>query len=73
MRRSGFVFGVAVGGLVGVAVGYLISRDGHIEAESPMGSIDLTPTMEAEISAPPAGDAPRPARARRKEAAEPEE
>jgi hypothetical protein len=76
MRRSGFALGVAVGGLVGVAVGYLMSRNGHLEAEMPVGSIDLTPTMEAEIAkaeSPSVAEATRPARARRKEATDKEE
>ena len=42
----GFVLGVLLGGLGGFAAGYLISRDGHGNTESSVGSIDLTPTIE---------------------------
>ena len=77
MKRSGFVLGVALGGLVGVAVGYLMSRNGHLEVEAPTGSIDLTPSMAAASATGPAvdpnGETARPARARRKEAADKEE
>ena len=76
MKRSGFALGVALGGLVGVAVGYLMSRNGHLEVETEGGSIDLTPTMQTGGSPPDPekdGEEARPARARRKEATDKEE
>ncbi len=48
MARTGpgFVMGVLVGGLSGFAAGYLLSRNGHSNADHSIGSIDLTPAME---------------------------
>jgi hypothetical protein len=71
MARSEFALGVAVGGLAGVAVGYLISRNGHTEAEPPLAAIDLTPARDAGPVEPlETAEKARPARARRKEATE---
>jgi hypothetical protein len=56
MTRTGpgFVLGVLLGGLGGFAAGYFISRDGHGNAESSVGSIDLTPTIELKAPRPQA-------------------
>jgi hypothetical protein len=59
MTRTGpgFVIGVLVGGLGGLAAGYLISRNGNGITEASVGSIDLTPTIELKerppVAAPP--------------------
>lgn len=48
MARNEFALGVALGGLVGVAVGYLIMRDGmdrDNELTAPE-TIDLTPALQ---------------------------
>ena len=60
MARTGpgFVIGVLVGGLGGFAAGYLLSRDGHSDADHSMGSIDLTPAIELKNHAPAAADDP---------------
>src|SRR5258708_40088720 len=48
MARTGpgFVIGVLVGGFGGFAAGYLLSRNGHSDADHSIGSIDLTPAIE---------------------------
>ncbi len=48
MARTGpgFVIGVVVGGFGGFAAGYLLSRNGHSDADRSIGSIDLTPAIE---------------------------
>jgi hypothetical protein len=56
-RGPGFVLGILVGGLGGFAAGYLISRDGHGNTESSVGSIDLTPTIELRGERPQAAPA----------------
>lgn len=57
-RGPGFVIGVLVGGLGGFAAGYLLSRDGQVDATGSIGSIDLTPTIELKNDAPKAAEAP---------------
>jgi hypothetical protein len=47
MERNDFALGVAVGGLAGFAVGYLMSRNGHQDEGPASATIDLTPAMEA--------------------------
>jgi hypothetical protein len=51
-RGPGFVIGVLVGGLGGFAAGYLLSRDGPTDANTSIGSIDLTPAIELKNHAP---------------------
>jgi len=48
MGRSEFGLGVLVGGLAGVAAGYLISRTATESAEEPSApdTIDLTPALQ---------------------------
>jgi hypothetical protein len=47
MARSGFAAGVIIGGLSGLAVGYLLHRSNQNGAEQPvMKTIDLTPSIE---------------------------
>lgn len=65
MERNDFALGLVLGGLAGVAAGYLISRNGHTEDVPASATIDLTPAMEK--AAPPAGRA-APAAAPRGEA-----
>lgn len=49
MARSNFALGVVVGGLAGFAAGYLLSRNGQVDADQHgPDSIDLTPAMMAE-------------------------
>jgi len=64
-RRGEFAAGLALGGLAGLVVGYLVSRNDQLEAEPPTGTIDLTPTMEAEERRAAAAGEERPARAKR--------
>ena len=68
MARSHFAVGLAVGSLAGMAIGYLMSKNGQLEAEPPAGTIDLTPTIEAEERRAAAAASDRPARGRRAEA-----
>jgi hypothetical protein len=42
MARGAFALGLVIGGLGGLAAGYVISRNGQPEAEAPAGAIDLT-------------------------------
>jgi hypothetical protein len=58
MARTGpgFVVGVLVGSLGGFAAGYLLSRDGQGDSEHPLGSIDLTPTIELKDRRPLVAD-----------------
>lgn len=47
MARSGFAAGLIMGGLGGLAVGYLLQRSSKNGAEQPaMNTIDLTPSIE---------------------------
>lgn len=47
MARSNFALGVLIGGLAGLAAGYLLSRNGQAGADlSAPDSIDLTPALE---------------------------
>jgi hypothetical protein len=47
MARSRFAVGLIVGGLGGLAVGYLLNRNSQEDASKPaVASIDLTPTIE---------------------------
>ena len=70
MARTGpgFVVGVLVGGLSGFAAGYLLSRDGHSDADHSIGSIDLTPAIELKTRVRASADEPaRPAKPERAE------
>jgi hypothetical protein len=60
MSRTGFAAGLIVGGLGGLAVGYLLYRDTKNGAEpASMGSIDLTPPIELkDPAANPRGSEP---------------
>ncbi|HEV3235307.1 MAG TPA: hypothetical protein VG329_12240 [Candidatus Dormibacteraeota bacterium] len=60
MSRTGFAVGLVVGGLGGLAVGYLLYRDSQNGAQpAPMGSIDLTPAIELkDPAANPRGSEP---------------
>lgn len=46
MARNGFATGLVVGGLGGLAIGYLLYRSSRNGAQEPTPSIDLTPTIE---------------------------
>jgi hypothetical protein len=60
MARSGFAAGLIVGGLGGLAIGYLLYRGSQNGAEPALpGSIDLTPTIELkDPAANPRGSEP---------------
>ena len=65
MARSEFALGALLGGLTGLALGYLISRNGSAAGEAPPAStIDLTPVLERR-SAADAAAAADPAEAQR--------
>jgi len=49
-RTGGFLVGVVIGGLGGLAAGYLLSRDNHLERPADVESIDLTPSIELKDS-----------------------
>jgi hypothetical protein len=47
MSRSGFAAGVIIGGLGGLAIGYLLYRSSQNGADqAALNSIDLTPSIE---------------------------
>jgi hypothetical protein len=47
MARSGFAAGLIVGGLGGLAIGYLLYRNSQDDASQPaVSSIDLTSSIE---------------------------
>ncbi|HEY8739616.1 MAG TPA: hypothetical protein VIN56_03365 [Candidatus Dormibacteraeota bacterium] len=59
MARNEFVAGVLLGGLAGVALGYLIRRDGMDRQDDLVApeTIDLTPVLQRRSAAATAGDA----------------
>jgi hypothetical protein len=60
MSRTGFASGLIVGGLGGLAVGYLLHRESQNGTQpDSMGSIDLTPAIELkDPAANPRGSEP---------------
>ncbi|HEV3232355.1 MAG TPA: hypothetical protein VG245_08880 [Candidatus Dormibacteraeota bacterium] len=69
MARNGFALGVVLGGLTGVAVGYLLSRSGSASSEAPPAStIDLTPALERRAALATDGGDAAPAEAPRRRA-----
>jgi hypothetical protein len=46
MARGGFALGLLIGGLGGLAAGYVLSKNGSPEADIPIQAIELTDALK---------------------------